>query len=64
MNRIYMRPTIYVLANEMEPLMNVSGVTSNKDIDYGGVDEEGEKTPTSNRHRQKWDDWEEVEDEE
>ena len=41
-------------------LQTVSGVTSEeKDISYGGVDEDGEMTPGARQHRDIWDDEEE-----
>ena len=64
MKKVYIRPFTVVLATDMEPLMNGSGVSSNNGIDYGGVDEEGEKDPASNRHRKTWDDWEDDEEDE
>ncbi len=37
-------------------------VTSNNGIDYGGVDEDGEKDPAARRRRNVWDEEEEEED--
>ena len=52
----YIRTATIVCASE--------GVTSSdKDIDYGGVDEDGELDPASRRRRDVWED-EELEEEE
>ena len=35
-------------------ICGLQGVTSEKDIGYGGVDEEGTKDPASRRYRNEW----------
>jgi hypothetical protein len=45
-------------------LQTVSGVTSNeKEIPYGGIDEEGELTPGARQRYDAWDDWDDEEEE-
>lgn len=63
MRKTYVEPSAEV--TYMEMAMMVCGskdITSDKGIDYGGVDEEGEKDPASRRH-DVWED-EELEDKE
>ena len=63
MKRTYIQPKIEMF--KVETVSFVCGsqdITSNLDIDYGGVDEEGELEADSRRHRH--DVWEEELDEE
>lgn len=46
MKKTYLTPEIYGLETEPEQPIAGSGVNSNKDIDYGGVDTEGEFNPS------------------
>ena len=60
MNKIYVCPQLTISAVELSHLLMDSGVSDpEKGIDYGGVDEEGQKDPASRRRRK----WEEEEDE-
>ena len=59
MKKIYMRPAQSMI--EAEPDQMICGsksITSDKDLNYGGVDEEGTKDPDSRRYNT-WDDDEE-----
>ncbi|MBQ8705307.1 MAG: hypothetical protein IJ548_03285 [Paludibacteraceae bacterium] len=61
MNKIYVCPQLTISAVELSHLLMGSGVSDpEKGIDYGGVDEEGQKDPASRRRRK----WDEEEDEE
>ena len=63
MKKVYMQPAV-VMA-ETRPAMMICGsqdITSDKGINYGGVDEEGTKDPSSRRYRDAWDE-EDEEDE-
>ena len=62
MKKTYLTPAVW--QHDILPMaaLATSGVTSEKGIDYGGVDEEGKKDPASRRRRRDvWDDEEEEE---
>lgn len=57
MKKRYMQPSIKAV--EIKMTMMVCGsedITSDKGIDYGGVDEEGVKDPASRRNEGVWED--------
>lgn len=55
MKKIYLQPSFVMVETNLNSMICVSqGVTSEKDIDYGGVDEEGTKDPASRRYRNEW----------
>lgn len=59
MKKTYMQPSITLTETVLVNFVCGSqDITSNKDITYGGVDEEGEKEPAS-RRTNVWDDEEE-----
>ena len=61
MKKVYSRPTAECSVVQLGHLLTVSGVGDpDRDITYGGVDEEGQKDPASRRRRK----WDEEEDEE
>lgn len=63
MKKEYIEPDTNVVETRPGTLMTASGVCdTDKDIDYGGVDEEGNKDPASRRYNT-WDDEEEQEEE-
>jgi hypothetical protein len=63
MKKTYMKPSAEVVRMGMTMMICTSeGVTSNNGIDYGGVDEDGEKDPAARRHRNVWDDEEDMEE--
>lgn len=47
MKRQYMAPEIVILEYSTEEMIATSSVTSNNGLDYGGIDEEGEKEAES-----------------
>jgi hypothetical protein len=47
MKRQYMAPEIEILEYSTEEMIATSSVTSNNGLDYGGIDEEGEKEAES-----------------
>ena len=56
MKRNYMKPSIEVEDTSLvEMICGSKDITSDKGIDYGGVDEEGTKVPDS-RYKGEWDD--------
>ena len=57
MKKIYMRPAQSMIETEPDQIICGSrgGVTSDRGIDYGGVDEEGSLDPSSRRY-ESWDD--------
>ncbi len=58
-----MQPAVVMV--KTRPAMMICGsqdITSDKGINYGGVDEEGTKDPSSRRYRDAWDE-EDEEDE-
>ncbi len=58
-----MKPLTEVVRMGMTMMVCTSeSVTSNNGIDYGGVDEDGEKDPAARRRRNVWDEEEEEED--
>ncbi len=63
MKKTYLKPTTEVVKLGTTMMVCTSdGVTSEKGIGYGGVDEEGQKDPASRRRRRDaWDDEEEEE---
>ena len=63
MKKEYMQPSTEMVMTR--PAMMICGsqdITSDQGIDYGGVDEEGTKDPSSRRRRDVWED--EIENEE
>lgn len=56
MHQKYNKPEIEIIDTDTILLQNNSGVTSDVGIDYGGVDEEGNKDPSGRRNRDVWDD--------
>lgn len=63
MKKVYIQPAVDTLLATTEMMICGSQeVKSNKDIDYGGIDEEGEKDPASRRYKKQWDDEEEDDD--
>ena len=55
MKKIYARPQTVITDMEAREFLMSSGVSDQeRNIDYGGVDEEGQKDPAS-RRRRKWD---------
>ena len=63
MKKTYLKPLTEVVRMGMTMMVCTSeGVTSNNGIDYGGVDEDGEKDPAARRRRNVWDEEEEEED--
>ena len=61
MKKEYISPSTDVTVTRAGTLMTASGVSdSDRDIDYGGVDEEGSKDPAS-RRKSLWDDEDEEE---
>ena len=58
MKKTYMAPVTEMIKMDItEQLLTVSG--GDKNIGYGGVDEDGEKDPASRRRRDVWDEGEE-----
>lgn len=59
MKKIYAYPQTVITDIEVREFLMASGVSDpERDIDYGGVDEEGDKDPAS-RRRDIWEDEEE-----
>ena len=59
MKKIYAHPQTVITDIEVREFLMASGVSDpERDIDYGGVDEEGDKDPASRRR----DIWEDEED--
>lgn len=57
MKKVYMEPQVVVAEMEMMSVICMSnGVTSERGIDYGGVDEEGTKEPSARRRNDIWED--------
>jgi hypothetical protein len=55
MKKIYLQPSFVMVETNLNSMICGSqGVTSEKDIDYGGVDEEVTKDPASRRYRNEW----------
>ena len=55
MKKIYAHPQTVITDMEAREFLMSSGVSDQeRNIDYGGVDEEGQKDPAS-RRRRKWD---------
>ena len=65
MKKTYLQPSMeVVMTMTVTMVCGSEGVTSDKGIDYGGVDEDGELDPASRRRRRDvWED-EEIEEEE
>ena len=60
MKKIYLQPSCVMVETNLNSMICGSqGVTSEKDIDYGGVDEEGTKDPASRQYRNEWEEEEE-----
>jgi hypothetical protein len=56
MKKLYLKPCIEEFGSDLTMMLCGSqGITSNKDIDYGGVDNEGTLDPSSRRY-DAWDD--------
>ena len=63
MKKEYMQPsTEMVMTRTAMMICGSQDITSDQGIDYGGVDEEGTKDPSSRRRRDVWED--EIENEE
>ena len=63
MKKTYIQPSLEMaIIGTATIICGSQDITSNKDITYGGVDEEGKKDPASRRRRDVWDDEEEEED--
>ena len=57
MKKVYMEPQVVVAEMEMMSVICISnGVTSERGIDYGGVDEDGTIEPSARRHNAVWED--------
>ena len=54
MKKTYIKPSVEVDGMETETFI-CGSVTSEIGIDYGGVDEDGDKDPVSRLHRDVWD---------
>lgn len=55
MKKKYLQPwTVVIKLKHATMLCASKGVTSDKGIGYGGVDEEGEKNPEARRRRNVW----------
>ncbi|MCR4809312.1 MAG: hypothetical protein K5896_05585 [Prevotella sp.] len=55
MKKKYLQPwTVVIKLKHATMLCASKGVTSDKGIGYGGVDEEGEKDPEARRRRNVW----------
>ena len=64
MKKVYMQPAIeMVMTRPATMICGSQDITSDKGIDYGGVDEEGTKDPSSRRYRDAWDEEDEYEEE-
>ena len=60
MKKTYLQPsTEMVIIGTTTMICASQGITSDNGIDYGGVDENGEKDPSSRRQRNLWEDEEE-----
>ena len=62
MKKTYLKPSTVTVSTELVTMVCQSGggVSSDKGIDYGGVDETGEKEPSARRRNDVWEE-EEVE---
>lgn len=56
MKTLYITPSVEILELSTENMIATSGVTSDNGIGYGGVDEDGSLTPSSNGRRGGWGD--------
>ena len=56
MKKKYLQPSVSMDNMALQVILAVSGVTSDKGIGYGGVDENGTKDPSSRRSMDLWDD--------
>ena len=56
MKKIYSAPVAEIMSTEMEELLVGSVTSAEKGIDYGGVDEDGTKDPSSRRQQDIWED--------
>jgi hypothetical protein len=64
MKKLYICPATEYSDIQLSPILTTSGVSdSDRDIDYGGVDEDGELEPAS-RRQNVWDEEEVLEEEE
>lgn len=62
MKNTYLQPSVTeIVAKPLSIVCGSQDITSDKGIDYGGVDEEGTKDPSARRYRGVWDDDEEEE---
>lgn len=60
MKKTYLQPsTEMVIIGTTTMICGSQGVTSDKGIDYGGVDEDGTKDPSSRRQQDIWEEEEE-----
>lgn len=63
MKRVYIQPTTEtVMVRQTMMICGSKDITSDKGIDYGGVDEEGTIDPEARRHRDVWEDEEDHEE--
>ena len=63
MKRTYQTPEAKILANDLQLMLRASdGVTSDRDIDYGGIDANGEKDPESRGLYERYDVWGDMND--
>lgn len=63
MQKIYIQPSIEIAQMEPQNIVCYSHeITSDKDINYGGVDEDGERDPESREVYHQYDVWEEDEE--
>jgi len=56
MKKIYSAPVAEIMSTEMEELLVGSVSSVEKGIDYGGVDVDGSKDPSSRRQYEVWED--------
>ncbi len=54
MKTAYITPGMEIQEFSVENMVATSGVTSDNGIGYGGVDEDGSLTPSSNGRRGSW----------
>ena len=62
MKKTYLQPSVAMDKMELQAILAISGVTSNKDIGYGGIDQDGSVAPES-RSMGNWGLWDDGEDE-
>lgn len=63
MKKTYQMPSVLTVQTELQSMVCQSGgVTSDKGISYGGVDEEGKQEPGVRRRQDAWEDDEDTEE--